>query len=735
MADWLISRNMNMTFENVVMPILHPEINNASGNPAATPNTLQDWGFLTADKKPSELGAALVSQKINWNEAALVALAKRGSNDVAVPVKPFVVFCKVLSLLRKHDPASAYLSQRAFGRLLSIGAYQDLTDEFCLKINDAGPVDGTYRDIWYNALTETGLFLHRQDIERGAISLVESKAVYDFIDYVAEHGEAMSACPIKSIDNAAYFAYMGSLYTGIVEILRDAPDELLTATFPHFLSLKHVAGILLHITPQSAISSLVDFVSELKGGAGNAGLQYDIPLIKRFVGALLAKPFVVLTGLSGSGKTKLAQLLVEWMKFKSLDSGLLLKGESFNGGAYKVVESDEFDYKILVAETGKIRTVSKNAIKLWITYFRKHPEKIGADSLTIKEIRKEIQSIDDIDDNYMHGSDAILNHIACSVLSKRDPFAEAQIQNSLLVPVGADWTNSEHLLGYPDALQPGKYVMPETGVLKLMLDARDNPKLPFFLILDEMNLSHVERYFADFLSAMESGEDIKLYGGDNRSSDGIKIPQTLKFPKNLFIIGTMNVDETTYMFSPKVLDRAQVIEFRVSEDDMKNFLANPSTPNLAAIESKGAKYAEAFLKLRDAPPALDAPGSTTNKDAIAAALNKFFPELVKLGAEFGYRSAGEIVRFCAYYLAAGATIDDAIDAAIVQKLLPKLHGSQARLGPVLRKLKELATKETVTSEGGETKKVRTPLYTLTCEKLDRMLDRLKANGFTSFAEA
>jgi HK97 family phage major capsid protein len=84
---------------------------------------------------------------------------------------------------------------------------------------------------------------------------------------------------------------------------------------------------------------------------------------------------------------------------------------------------------------------------------------------------------------------------------------------------------------------------------------------------------------------------------------------------------------------------------------------------------------------------------------------------------------------------AGAKIDTAIDAAIVQKLLPKLHGSQARLGPVLWKLKELATKETITSEGGETKKVRTPLYTLTCEKLDRMLDRLKANGFTSFAEA
>ena len=120
---------------------------------------------------------------------------------------------------------------------------------------------------------------------------------------------------------------------------------------------------------------------------------------------------------------------------------------------------------------------------------------------------------------------------------------------------------------------------------------------------------------------------------------------------------------------------------------------------------------------------------------VAKAVNAFFKPLAELGAEFGYRSAAEIMSFCGFYIDAGAKIDAAIDAAIVQKLLPKLHGSQARLGPVLRKLKELATKETVTSEGGETKKVRTPLYTLTCEKLDRMLDRLKANGFTSFAEA
>ena len=314
--------------------------------------------------------------------------------------------------------------------------------------------------------------------------------------------------------------------------------------------------------------------------------------------------------------------------------------------------------------------------------------------------------------------------------------------------------------------------MPDTGVLKLLMDAEKNPKQPFFLILDEMNLSHVERYFADFLSAMESGDEIKLYDGDQRYADKAKtiaVPRRIRVPKNLFVIGTMNVDETTYMFSPKVLDRAQVIEFRVKPDEMAKFVGRwedadgkivaPETPGAiwkagtaTKIDldkladpngiGKGAKYAESFLELAlkrgEKKPSNDVKADDGNRrplQEVAKAVNAFFKPLAELGAEFGYRSAAEIMSFCGFYIDAGAKIDAAIDAAIVQKLLPKLHGSQARLGPVLRKLKELATKETVTSEGGETKKVRTPLYTLTCEKLDRMLDRLKANGFTSFAEA
>jgi 5-methylcytosine-specific restriction protein B len=78
------------------------------------------------------------------------------------------------------------------------------------------------------------------------------------------------------------------------------------------------------------------------------------------------------------------------------------------------------------------------------------------------------------------------------------------------VSIGADWTNREPLLGYPNALKNDEYVLPESGVLQLLMRANEDQSKPYFLILDEMNLSVVERYFADFLSAMESGEPIKL---------------------------------------------------------------------------------------------------------------------------------------------------------------------------------------------------------------------------------
>ena len=147
-----------------------------------------------------------------------------------------------------------------------------------------------------------------------------------------------------------------------------------------------------------------------------------------------------------------------------------------------------------------------------------------------------------------------------------------KVKNNINYSCGADWTNREPLLGYPNALEANKYVTPENGVLDLINRARIDETKPYFLILDEMNLSHVERYFADFLSTMESGDAIPLHTIDSEEARAGGIPKQIKLPNNLFIIGTVNIDETTYMFSPKVLDRANTIEFRLTETDLKTLL-------------------------------------------------------------------------------------------------------------------------------------------------------------------
>ncbi len=356
-----------------------------------------------------------------------------------------------------------------------------------------------------------------------------------------------------------------------------------------------------------------------------SGLKYSNTLITRFIASLLTKPFLILTGLSGSGKTRLAQAFAQW------------------------ICEDESQYK--------------------------------------------------------------------------------------LIPVGADWTNREPLLGYPNALKPEEYVKPDSGVLDLIIQANNHTELPYFLILDEMNLSIVERYFADFLSVMESKKEIPLFP-EGSVDNGV--PAKLGIPQNLFIIGTVNIDETTNMFSPKVLDRANTIEFRVTRKEMQTFLNNASEINMDALTGKGAASAKSFLNMAE-----NKLSNPADIDFIREILIKFFGELKKTGAEFGYRSALEIIKLIHHLsvLDGDLTTNEKIDIAIMQKLLPKLHGSRRKICPVLETLGGFCLKE----NGNIVKDVfdkpefdfESPevLYPLSLEKITRMHKGATENGFASFAEA
>ena len=289
------------------------------------------------------------------------------------------------------------------------------------------------------------------------------------------------------------------------------------------------------------------------------------------------------------------------------------------------------------------------------------------------------------------------------------------------VSIGADWTNREPLLGYPNALNKDEYVKPESGVLQLLMRANEDPSKPYFLILDEMNLSVVERYFADFLSAMESGEPIKLW--DNEAGN---VPKEIELPKNVFIIGTINVDETTYMFSPKVLDRANVIEFKIAADEMEDYLGKRVKINLESAYSACADMAVDFVNKAQSQVEKD----EKNKDVLLS----FFKELKEVNAEFGYRTVNEISRYL--HFADGDLEDDsAIDTAILQKLLPKLHGSRKKLVPVLTSMWMLCLNDGVTKEIDAEFNATDFKYPESAEKIQRMYHAVVDNGFTSFAEA
>ena len=302
----------------------------------------------------------------------------------------------------------------------------------------------------------------------------------------------------------------------------------------------------------------------------------------------------------------------------------------------------------------------------------------------------------------------------------------AEKKQLCVVSVGADWTNREPLLGFPNALKDDEYVLPESGVLDLLIEANkdENKEKPYFLILDEMNMSYVERYFADFLSVMESGEGISLWKGND------EVPSTISLPKNLFIIGTINVDETTYMFSPKVLDRANVIEFKISSDEMGNFLKEMKNVDRCSINGKAAGMGADFVNLANVKE-LD-----KDDDAVKT-LQNFFKELKKVNAEFGYRTATEIFRYIAQAKKNDDTENkltnhDILDAAIIQKLLPKLHGSRKKLEPVLAQLWKLCFTEEVHIARENVDKA---IYKESADKILRMYEAANANGFTSFAEA
>lgn len=300
-----------------------------------------------------------------------------------------------------------------------------------------------------------------------------------------------------------------------------------------------------------------------------------------------------------------------------------------------------------------------------------------------------------------------------------DPATKKSIENFRMVQVKPNWHDSTELLGYRSSVTDGhEYV--STDFVRFVLKAHAFPNTPFFVCLDEMNLAPVEHYFAEFLSASESartedGEyitdpivDPGEFGGNiaNLDPQGYSIPGARKaliekrglyLPKNLVVVGTVNMDDTTGGFSRKVLDRAMTIEMNeVNFDELQkpvDLRLEDKLDAAGAIVEKGL-----LLKAEQIKSFIDRvefkPENFNNEFKIQ--LEDVRVKLATTPLAFAFRFARECVQYRdALKLlfpgdpAAGKTYDYtgfALDHMFLMKILPRLVGNLDERQGVVDKL-------------------------------------------------
>ena len=307
-----------------------------------------------------------------------------------------------------------------------------------------------------------------------------------------------------------------------------------------------------------------------------------------------------------------------------------------------------------------------------------------------------------------------------------------------LIPVRPDWSDATDLLGYRNI--ENKFI---AGiVIDAAYEAMKNLDKPYFLCLDEMNLARVEYYFSDILSSMETRkikEDEIItqrllskaqFGKDERAYDKYG---DVYIPQNLYIIGTVNMDETTFPFSKKVLDRANTIEF--NKVDLKY---NFETLELHEISPKN--YHNDFLKSQY----LKISECKDEREIAAKVIDKLIGInniLEKYQQHFAYRVRDEIVFYVIYDSVNELfSFNEAMDYSIVQKILPKIGGSGTEVLDILvdlfNNLNNTKHKNDGYIEDVQIKAMENQCesseYRLSSEKIMYMIRRFLRDGFTTF---
>lgn len=308
-----------------------------------------------------------------------------------------------------------------------------------------------------------------------------------------------------------------------------------------------------------------------------------------------------------------------------------------------------------------------------------------------------------------------------------------------VVPVRPDWLDARGVLGFLNVL-PGSGVYEDTAALRVILDAAAHPDEPHFLLLEEMNLARVEHYLAELLAAMEAGVPIPLHGrpGGIPSADGARvIPAEVYLPPNLFVLGTINVDETTHPFSAKVLDRAWCWEFYASPPSQ---LLGAWLSARAVTPAADAAERGALLGAGPVDDPVRALVLAMGRNGVGARIDRLFEALHAHGRPFGFRVVTELVRFVDACAREALEVPPgwALDMAVLGKLLPRLSGTRAELEPLLLQLLAVCRAEPVgggnPSPGGLSEARDLPPEDLhaTAARLRALLARLAREDFITF---
>lgn len=267
-----------------------------------------------------------------------------------------------------------------------------------------------------------------------------------------------------------------------------------------------------------------------------------------------------------------------------------------------------------------------------------------------------------------------------------NPSANPDDNRLLIIPVRPSWNDDADLLGYVDLVHM-VYRASDTGFVDFLVNAQkdDNKNKMYIVCFDEMNLARVEHYFSQFLSILERSvnqRQLQLYDNQylGRLYNSREYPDRITIGDNIKFIGTVNVDESTYHFSDKVLDRANVIQL-----DVLNY----------AEEWKNKPYANFSNPVwtKDDYSSLIAKNTEKNMQRIHELLWKIHQLMQSASTKYGV--GPRVVKSIESYLCnlPEPRIDEfderiALDYQIVQRVLTKVRGPESQLGDILAKNSE-----------------------------------------------